>query len=85
MKEIEAAFFAEDPKTTTNRRRTIRKCYHRMEAELERRRSGGEVTIREKSYCRNSGRALAECPGDCMGFWGAGHLIEKPEAGARVS
>ena len=81
MKEIEDALFAENPKTTTNRRRTIRKCYLRMETELERRGSGGEVEIRKKSYCRNSGRALAECPGDCMGFWGAGHLLDKPDAG----
>lgn len=77
MKTMEVGLFAEDPKKTTNRRRTLRKCVTKMEAELERRRAGGVAEVREMAYCRNSGRALADCSRDCMGFWGAGHLLEK--------
>lgn len=77
MKDMESKLFAEAPKKTTNRRRTLRKCYAKMEAELERRRAGGVVKVQTVAYCRNSGRALSDCGRDCTGFWGPGHLIEK--------
>lgn len=77
LKEIESEFFSTDPKSTVNKRRTLRKCYHKMEEELDRRRAGGALDIRRVAFCRNSGRELAACPGDCMGFWGPGHELAR--------
>ena len=79
MKCMERELFDADPKSTANKRRTLRKCFTRMEAELKRREAGGACDVRrDVAFCRNSGRELATCAGDCMGFWGPGHVIEKP-------
>jgi predicted sulfurtransferase len=79
MKSMERELFDADPKSTANKRRTLRKCFMRMEAELARRNAGGACDVRrDVAFCRNSGRDLATCAGDCMGFWGPGHVLEKP-------
>jgi predicted sulfurtransferase len=78
MQDMEKSLFSVDPMRTRNKRRTLRKCYERMRAEIQRRAEGGDVDVHRRAYCRNSGRILDACPGDCMGFWGPGHeLAEK--------
>lgn len=77
MKALESEFFAQDPAKTSNKRRTLRKCYSRMANELARRNAGGEADVRVKSYCRNSGRELCACEKNCMGFWGPGHVKDR--------
>jgi hypothetical protein len=60
-----------------------------MQAEIERRSAGGACDVRsDVAFCRNSGQELSKCAGDCMGFWGPGHALEKPPTtldGARVA
>jgi len=76
LRTLEGELFAHDRVKTANKRRTLRKCYFRMEDELARRRAGDgyDADVCLKSYCRNNGCELSQCARACMGFWGPGHV-----------
>ena len=55
-------------KAGKNKRRTLRKCYENMEANLDAAKTEQDLT--DIGFCRNTGVKLADCKGDCWGFWG---------------